>query len=90
MSTSRAKAAEHLAQAESVSFEDGLMHVHLKDGRSISVPISRFQRLQNATDEQRQKWELIGPGVGIHWEEIDEDISVENLLIDQEDLLVYE
>jgi hypothetical protein len=89
MSTSRAKAKEQLTLAESVDFDDVAMHVHLKDGRRITVPIRRFKRLKDATNEQRQHWELIGPGVGIHWEEIDEDISVENLMMDREALLVY-
>ena len=52
----------------------------LSDGREISVPLSWFPRLQQATDDQRQQWELIGNGVGIHWEVIDEDISVAGLL----------
>jgi Protein of unknown function (DUF2442) len=50
------------------------------DGREISVPLDWFPRLQQATDEERQRWELIGNGVGIHWEAIDEDISVAGLL----------
>jgi len=54
--------------------------VHLVDGREISVPLDWFPRLHHATDEQRQQWELIGQGVGLHWEAIDEDISVAGLL----------
>lgn len=54
--------------------------VVLEDGRKISVPLAWFPRLQKATPAQRRKWRLIGGGIGIHWEEIDEDISIESLL----------
>jgi hypothetical protein len=54
--------------------------VHLEDGRSLSVPLEWFPRLRDATPEQRARWELIGPGFGIRWPEIDEDISVAGLL----------
>ena len=67
-------------RATHVYFDPERMHVALADGREISVPIAWFPRLQNATLEQRQHWELIGRGVGIHWEEIDEDLSVAGLL----------
>ncbi|MBI1955287.1 MAG: DUF2442 domain-containing protein [Acidobacteria bacterium] len=59
--------------------EDALMVV-LDDGRTVSVPLVWFPRLLNATRKQRNQWEFIGGGVGIHWEEIDEDISVASLL----------
>ena len=68
------------AQAKNVYFDVERLHVELADGREISVPLSWFPRLQNATNEQRQQWELIGPGLGLHWESIDEDISVAGLL----------
>jgi hypothetical protein len=54
--------------------------VVLDDGRTVSVPLVWFPRLANATDMQRKQWEFIGGGIGIHWEEIDEDISVASLL----------
>jgi hypothetical protein len=57
-----------------------ILRVALADGREISVPLAWFPRLQKATRAQRAKWRLIGRGLGIHWEEIDEDISVEALL----------
>jgi len=57
-----------------------MMHVRLSDGREISVPLEWFPRLRDASEEQRKHWRLIGKGVGIHWEELDEDISVEALL----------
>ena len=68
------------ALATGVYFDDKLIHVRLSDGREISVPLEWFPRLHRATDEQRQQWEFIGRGVGIHWEDIDEDISVAGLL----------
>jgi len=52
----------------------------LEDGRELSIPLEWFPRLRKATEEQLNKWRLIGKGEGIHWDEIDEDISVENLL----------
>ena len=76
MSTLRNKTA----QATSVYFDTERIHVSLSDGREISAPIEWFPRLLQATDEQRQQWKLIGRGVGIHWEAIDEDISVAGLL----------
>jgi Protein of unknown function (DUF2442) len=50
------------------------------EGRSLSVPLEWFPRLRDATPEQRRHWQLIGPGFGIRWPEIDEDISVAGLL----------
>ena len=76
MNTSRHK----MIQATSVYFDAERIHVRLSDGREISAPLDWFPRLYNATDKQRQQWELIGRGVGIHWEAIDEDISVAGLL----------
>jgi hypothetical protein len=66
--------------ARYVYFEANRLHVSLSEGREISVPLDWFPRLSNATERQRQQWELIGGGVGIHWEEIDEDISIAGLL----------
>lgn len=54
--------------------------VDLMDGRTISVPLTWYPRLLHATSEQRAKWELAGAGFGIHWPEIDEDLSTEGLL----------
>lgn len=54
--------------------------VRLADGREVSVPLEWFPRLRDATPEQRMRWRLIGGGIGINWEEVDEDISVESLL----------
>lgn len=63
-----------------VSCTDDTLHVVLADGREISVPLVWSPRLQKATPEQRKDWRLIDDGVGIHWEAVDEDISVESLL----------
>ena len=66
--------------AVDVSCTDDSLRVVLADGREISVPLVWFPRLLQATLEQRKAWRLIGGGIGIHWEAVDEDISVESLL----------
>lgn len=66
--------------ASNIAFENSKMIVFLEDGRELSIPLEWFPRLRNASDEQLNKWRLIGKGEGIHWDEIDEDILVENLL----------
>lgn len=68
------------ARAAEVGFDEGMLCVLLQDGRRISIPLSYFPRLLKATPEQRAKYELSGAGLGIHWDEIDEDISVPALL----------
>lgn len=78
MGTSAVKVLEPLAT--DVRFDHDMMHVRLLDGREISVPLEWFPKLRDAKEKQRKKWRLIGNGVGIHWEEIDEDISVAALL----------
>jgi hypothetical protein len=54
--------------------------VHLEDGGSLTVPLEWFPRLRDATPEQQAWWEWLGPGIGIHWPDLDEDISVAGLL----------
>jgi hypothetical protein len=66
--------------ATSVSFTEDALCVTLADGREVVVPLEWFPTLSKATDEERRQWRLIGGGIGIHWEPIDEDISVESLL----------
>ena len=66
--------------ASDVFFAGDSLHIVLADGREVSAPLEWFPRLRDATDAQRKKWRLIGDGVGIHWEEIDEDIETESLL----------
>lgn len=67
-------------QAQDVKVTDDTLSVDLGDGRTISVPLAWFPRLVHATPEERNNWRLIGKGEGIHWEDIDEDISIEGLL----------
>ncbi len=66
--------------AESVRINDDTLSVELSDGRTLSVPLAWFPRLSHATRAERKHWRLIGRGQGIHWNDLDEDISVENLL----------
>ena len=66
--------------AVQVSISTDALHVSLADGREVSAPLAWFPRLLKATKEQRENWRLIGGGIGIHWEDVDEDISVESLL----------
>ena len=63
-----------------IVFSDSKMIVFLEDGRELAVPLEWFPKLRKATDSQLKKWRFIGNGQGVHWEEIDEDISIENLL----------
>jgi hypothetical protein len=63
-----------------LSFSSDSLRVVLADGREVQAPLEWFPRLRDASDNQRKKWRLIGRGIGIHWEEIDEDISVNSLL----------
>lgn len=66
--------------AQAVIITADTLHVDLNDGRTISVPLGWYPRLQHGTTEERDQWRLIGIGRGIHWEALDEDISVEGLL----------
>jgi hypothetical protein len=66
--------------ALTVQFTDTDLRVELADGRVVSAPLEWFPRLRNASSTQRNNWRLIGGGIGIHWEDVDEDISVESLL----------
>ena len=69
-----------LPTAEDVKVTRNALKVDLSDGRTISVPLTWYPRLLHATTEERGNWRLIGRGRGIHWEDLDEDISVEGLL----------
>lgn len=69
-----------VADAVDVSFTDDELVVTLADARRVSAPLEWFPRLLRATTAQRANWRLIGRGVGIHWEDIDEDVSVRSLL----------
>ncbi|PWC37053.1 DUF2442 domain-containing protein [Azospirillum sp. TSO22-1] len=67
-------------RVKAVSVDDDRLTVDLMDGRSIAVPLAWYPRLFDATPEQRRNWELAGGGYGIHWPDIDEDLSTEGLL----------
>jgi hypothetical protein len=62
---------------------DNTLSVDLSDGRTISVPLAWFPRLLHGSPKERSRWRLIGKGHGIHWERLDEDINVENLILGQ-------
>ena len=68
------------AKAVDVTVDDSMLRVTLADGRELAIPIEWSPRLRNATPEQRSNWRFIGTGQGIHWPEIDEDISIASLL----------
>lgn len=78
MSTSGTDLKE--ATARDVKLSDDSLTVDLADGRTIGVPLAWFPRLTHATPAERAKWRLIGGGSGIHWPDLDEDISVASLL----------
>jgi hypothetical protein len=59
---------------------DDALHVRLADGREVAVPLEWFPRLRDATPAQRRNWRPIGGGIGLRWEEVDEDIFVASLL----------
>lgn len=77
---SSSQAAAPVALAVGVTITDDLLTVELSDGRRISAPLSWYPRLSKGSDSERANWRLIGRGTGIHWPELDEDISVEGLL----------
>jgi len=70
-----------LPRATDVHTTEDTLTVDLTDGRSISVPLVWYPRLEHASFEERALWRIIGRGQGIHWEALDEDISVEALLV---------
>ena len=66
--------------AVDVSCNNESLSVALADGRMIRVPLEWYPRLLDATPKDRNNWQLIGGGLGIHWEDLDEDVTVESLL----------
>lgn len=70
----------HSLLIQDVAISDDTLTVELPDGRSISVPLAWYPRLWHGTPDERQHWRLIGRGVGIHWPELDEDISMTGLI----------
>ncbi len=73
-------AVELHPQAHNVMFTDAAIVVELIDGRTISAPLVWFPKLSQASIEQLENWEFLGDGEGIHWPDIDEDLSVAGLL----------
>jgi hypothetical protein len=73
-------ATEDTAKVVDVSVSDTTLKVSLDDGREMSVPLEWFPRLRDASAAQRANWRLIGTGEGMHWPDVDEDISVAGLL----------
>ena len=67
--------------ASNIRISDDKLTVELNDGRIVSAPLAWYPRLLHGTSEERNKWRLIGKGEGIHWPYLDEDISIENLLL---------
>ncbi len=80
MTTSKAPRIEFDGNAVDVVADGYMLRVRLADGREIAAPLEFFPRLRDATPAQRSQWEIIGGGYGIHWEALDEDISVRGLL----------
>ena len=72
-----------IPSATGAQVNDDTLSVELSDGRTISVPLAWYPRLSHGTSSERDHWRLIGNGRGIHWPDLDEDISVENLLAGQ-------
>jgi len=77
MTTAEIKPSEGV---KDVHFTEDTLSVDLVDGRTITVPLAWYPRLLHATPEQRQNWQISGGGFGIHWPDIDEDLSTEGLL----------
>ncbi len=66
--------------AQQVTISDEALEIDLADGRTITAPLVWYPRLLHGTPEERTRWQLIGQGEGIHWPDLDEDISVQNVL----------
>ncbi len=67
--------------AKQLSFDNDMMWIELNDGRKLGIPLIYFPRLLKATTDQLQNYQISGGGTGLHWDELDEDLLVENLLI---------
>ena len=74
-------AIEMKASIQDVELTEDSLVVDLADGRTVSVPIAWYPRLMHGTREERSHWRIIGKGEGIHWPDVDEDISAENILL---------
>ena len=71
---------ESIPKATDLWFTVDMLYVRLEDGREVGVPMEWFPKLIKATTEQKNNWRLIGNGIGIHWEDLDEDLSVRKLI----------
>ena len=80
MSTSPSPIDLSQARAQRASLTEDALVIELIDGRTITVPLTWYPRLAHGTQAERANWRLIGEGEGLHWPELDEDISVEGLL----------
>jgi Protein of unknown function (DUF2442) len=80
MSTSSAASDISEARAQHVTLTDDVLIVELIDGRTVSVPLTWYPRLSHGSQAERERWRFIGEGEGVHWPDLDEDISVEGLL----------
>ena len=80
MSTSSSSIDISQARAQRVSLTDDTIVIELIDGRTITVPLTWYPRLAHGTHVERANWRMIGEGEGLHWPELDEDISIEGLL----------
>lgn len=69
-----------ITRAQHITVTDDALIVDLTDGRTVSVPLAWYPRLLHGAPEERNNWRLIGKGEGIHWPDLDEDISVENVI----------
>lgn len=69
------------ARIRAASFDEDRITVEFEDGRAVALPLAWYPRLLDGTPEQRREWELIADGVGLHWPELDEDLSAEGLLL---------
>ncbi|SEF40044.1 DUF2442 domain-containing protein [Algoriphagus boritolerans] len=67
-------------QAVNLAFSNEKMTIFLEDGREIGIPLEWFPRLREATKEQLENWRFVGNGEGIHWEELDQDLLVSELI----------
>jgi len=70
-----------IPHATAVKVDDETLSVDLDDGRTIAVPLAWYPRLAMGTQQERNNWRLIGQGRGIHWSDLDEDISIEGLIV---------
>lgn len=72
-----------IPKIQAIEITDDALSVDLSDGRTISAPLAWYPRLLHGSVEERQNWRLIGSGEGIHWNQLDEDVSVKNIIFGQ-------